>query len=463
MTAAAASRWAATEGGAVSVARGMAAPPGPGPALEVWGGLECSVIRVGDAWRDQLAETGHDRRDGDLDALAALGLRTLRYAVPWERVSPRRAEEADWARSDARLGRMRALGIRPVLGLLHHGSGPARTQLLDPDFPAALADYAGRAAERYPWVEDWVPVNKPLTTARFSGLYGHWFPHLRDGAATLRMVANQCLGVLLSMRAIRARIPGARLVQTEDIGRVFSTPQMAQQAGHENERRWLSLDLLLGRVGPGDPWWGMLREAGVAEATLDVLRGGEGAPDLLGINHYLTSDRFLDHRLHLHPAGTHGGNGRQAYADTEAFRAADAAEHEVGPGPRLLEVWARYRRPMVVAEAHNGGPDPVERVRWLLDVWQAAEAARAAGADLRAVTAWSLFGAVDWDSLLRERRGSYEAGAFDAGRDPPAPTLVAEAVAGLARDGTFDHPALRAQPGWWRRDDRFPPAVARVA
>ncbi len=431
------------------------------PPLEMWGGLECSVVRVGDDWRDQLAETGHDRRDGDLDAVAGLGVRTLRYSVPWERVSPLRADATDWARPDARLGRMRAMGLRPVLGLLHHGSGPARTQLLDPGFPEALADYAGRAAERYPWVEDWVPVNEPLTTARFSGLYGHWFPHLRDYGATLRMVVNQCRGVLLSMRAIRARIPGARLVQTEDIGRVFSTARMAGQAVHENERRWLSFDLLLGRVGRDHPWWGWLLGAGVPERHLAEFLDGDGAPDLLGVNHYLTSDRFLDHRLHLHHPGTHGGNGRQGYADTEAFRAPDVPEAEVGPAPRLLEVWARYRRPMAVTEAQNGGPDPAERALWLLDVWDAALAARAAGADLRAVTAWSLFGAVDWDSLLRRRGGSYEAGAFDAARDPPAPTLVAEAVAGLAREGRFDHPALRGRSGWWRRADRFP--AARVA
>ena len=438
------------------------APPET-PSLEMWGGLECSVVRVGDVWRDQLAETGHDRRDGDLDAVAALGIRTLRYSVPWERVSPSRADSADWARPDARLARMRSLGIRPILGLLHHGSGPARTQLLDPEFPEALADYAARAAGRYPWVESWVPVNEPLTTARFSGLYGHWFPHLRDGSATLRMLANQCRAVLLSMRAIRARIPGARLVQTEDIGRVFSTAQVAGQAAHENERRWLSFDLLLGRVERGGPWWGTLRGAGVPERHLDEFLDGEGAPDLLGVNHYLTSDRFLDHRLRLHHPGTHGGNGRQSYADTEAFRAPDAPEAEVGPGPRLLEVWERYRRPMAVTEAQNGGPDEAERARWLLDVWDGAQTARAAGADLRAVTAWSLFGAVDWDSLLRRRAGSYEAGAFDASRDPPTPTLVSEAIAGLAREGRFEHPALREREGWWRRADRFPALPSRVA
>jgi hypothetical protein len=47
-------------------------------------------------------------------------------------------------------------------------------------------------------------------------------------------------------RAIREVTPGARLVQTEDMGAVFSTPALEYQATFENHRRWLSLDLLCG-------------------------------------------------------------------------------------------------------------------------------------------------------------------------------------------------------------------------
>ena len=78
------------------------------------------------------------------------------------------------------MARIAELDLRPILGLPHHGSGPRYTDLLDPDFAPKLADFASRAAERYPWVKWWTPVNEPVTTARFSGLYGHWYPHARD-------------------------------------------------------------------------------------------------------------------------------------------------------------------------------------------------------------------------------------------------------------------------------------------
>ena len=50
--------------------------------------------------------------------------------------------------------------------------------------------------------------------------------------------------------AARSHATRAALVQTEDLGKTFSTAPLRYQAAHENERRWLSLDLLCGRVTP---------------------------------------------------------------------------------------------------------------------------------------------------------------------------------------------------------------------
>jgi dTDP-4-dehydrorhamnose reductase len=126
---------------------------------------------------------------------------------------------------------LRHQGIEPILGLVHHGSGPGYTSLADPQFPEKLARYAGQVARRYPWVRDWTPVNEPLTTARFSGLYGFWYPHAETEADFLRILFNECRGVMLAMRAIRETLPDARLVQTEDLGRNFCTERMRRIPG----------------------------------------------------------------------------------------------------------------------------------------------------------------------------------------------------------------------------------------
>src|SRR3954462_8190793 len=110
--------------------------------LELWAGHECTVNRVGGVFHDQTVRSGHQHRIDDLDRFAALGLRALRYPVLWERVAPDGLESADWSWSDERLARLRALRVRPIVGLLHHGSGPRDTSLVDPQFPQKLAAYA---------------------------------------------------------------------------------------------------------------------------------------------------------------------------------------------------------------------------------------------------------------------------------------------------------------------------------
>ena len=419
----------------------------------VWAGIECSMVRIGDEWRDQIRETGHFERADDLDRTAALGIRVLRYPVLWEHVAPDHPERLDWRWHDHRMERMRHLGISPIVGLVHHGSGPAYTDLLDPAFPQKLAAFADKVAARYPWARDWTPVNEPVTTARFAGLYGHWYPHHRDLGSFCRMVVNQCRGTALAMRAIRRHIPDARLIQTEDMGCVFATPDLQYQADHENDRRWLSFDLLCGHVDRSHPFLPLLRDAGISDADLDELRSGEAAPDILGINHYLTSERYLDHAQDAYPPHFMAGNGQEAYADVEAVRIVPSPG-ALGPRARLSEVWHRYRRPVAVTEAHHGCPEEVECLRWLNEVWTAACDLRTEGADIRAVTVWALFGSMDWRSLLRERAGAYEPGAFDARHYPPRRTMMAEAVASLVRTGSIGD-ARAHQPGWWKRPERI--------
>src|SRR5690554_4957706 len=189
--------------------------PGAGD-IALWGGVECTINRVGDAWSSQLERSGHLQRPEDLDAFAALGIAAVRQPVLWEQVAPGGMAHADWSWPDACLRRLRSHDIAPIVGLLHHGCGPAGTGLDEPGVAERFAHYAAAVARRYPWVRDWTPVNELLTTARFSGLYGHWSPHGRDPATFWRILANECRATVLAMRAIRRVIPDARLVQTDD-------------------------------------------------------------------------------------------------------------------------------------------------------------------------------------------------------------------------------------------------------
>ena len=433
------------------------------PDLELWGGHECTVNRVHDRYLDQTVLSGHQDRIEDLALFAELGIKALRYPVVWERVAPDRPDALDWSWTDQRLEEIRRLGMRPIAGLLHHGSGPAYTSLVADNFVELFADYAGAAAERYPWIEDWTPVNEPLTTARFCALYGHWHPHLQDEASFWQAFLNQIDGVRQAMRRIRAVNPAARLIQTEDLGQTYCTAPLTDQAAYENHRRWLTWDLLAGRVDREHPFWARFKRFGLADRVRSIA-DAPCPPDVVGVNHYLTSERFLDHRVDRYPPDRRGGNDFIAYADVEAVRVMSPGP--VGLAGLLEQAWDRYGLPMAVTESHNGCTRE-EQMRWTLEAWRAAERLRQRGADVRAVTAWALLGSHDWNSLLTVAAGHYEAGAFDLrGGKPhssvPMPNAMTRMLTDLAA-GREPHPVARGQ-GWWRRDVRleFQP-VTRIA
>jgi len=427
--------------------------------VELWAGVEPTINRVGDAYLDQCLRSGHRERLEDLDRFAGLGVKVLRQPVLWETAVALRGRDpadADLTFAEPALRRIRELGMRAIIGLVHHGSGPPHTDLLDDGFAEGLARYAGAVARAFPWVEEWTPVNEPLTTARFSCLYGHWHPHRRDEASFCRALVNQCRATALAMRAIRRVIPGARLVQTEDMGHTYATPALQDQADFDNQRRWVGIDLLRGCVDGHHPFHEWLRIHGISERELSFFRERPTPPDVLGLNYYVTSDRLLDERLEHYPPATHGGNGRQRYADVEAARV--RREGITGHLPLLRAAWRRQHLPLAFTEVHLGCTRE-EQLRWLAEAWEATRAARAEGIDARAVTAWSLLGAYDWNSLVTRDRGDYEPGVFDLRGGAPRPTALARMVTALATKGRFDHPLL-AVPGWWRRPTRLLPGLS---
>ncbi|BDE07369.1 hypothetical protein WPS_26450 [Vulcanimicrobium alpinum] len=414
--------------------------------FEVWASPEPTVARV-DANRivDQLALTGHDRRDGDVALLASLRIDASRTPVLWERAAPVDPAEIDLRWAERRLSLLRDAGIEPIVTLLHHGSGPRYTDLLDPAFPALFADYAEAVARAFPWVRRWTPINEPLTTARFATLYGVWFPNLADDHAFGRSMVHQTLAQQEAMARIRAIVPGAEFVLTEDLQRFTAGDDgVRDYVAFLRERMFLSAELVAGRVGAAHPLSGFLLDrGGVLAAELAALESRATAPDLVAFNHYPHSERYV----FTAPDGSIGDVPAVYVAGEEAPRAA----------PLLWAAAERLRLPLALGEVHVHAPAP-ERVRWLAQHVDDVRALRDAGVDVRAVGAWAAFGMTDWHSLLRDDAGVAEDGVFTfAGpRGEPRPTAVADAIAELVRTGRITAPR---RAGWWERDDRaIPPS-----
>lgn len=418
--------------------------------IEIWGGIECTINRVNDTFHDQLAFTGHYQRPDDLEKIASLGIRALRYPVLWEKHQPLKNSTIDSCWPAHQLYALKDFGITPIAGLVHHGSGPAFTNLQDHNFPELLAAYAKQVAQQFPWIEYYTPINEPLTTARFSGLYGLWYPHKKSDASYLKMLVNQLKGVVLSMKAIREINPDAKLVQTEDLAKIYSTPALQYQTEFENERRWLTYDLLCGKIDSNHYMWGYLKRNGLTEDVFNFFLENPCPPDIIGANYYVTSERYIDENIHDYPPHTIGGNGKQLYADVEAVRV--PLNEPSGLKVLLKEVWERFQIPVAITEAHlNCTRD--EQLRWFKYVYDCCLEVKEE-VKIIAVTAWSLLGAFGWDKLLTEPPGNYECGVFKIVNGEVKPTAMVALIKSLAEKGVCYH-SLFEKKGWWEREERY--------
>ncbi len=423
----------------------------PSHNLELWGGIECTINRVGDTWFDQLDYSGHYTRENDLSLFSNLGIKTLRYPILWEKHQPALNETINWTWIENQLNFLKDNGVTPIAGLLHHGSGPSFTNLLDENFPALFAKYAEAVATKFPWLQFYTPINEPLTTARFSGLYGFWFPHKKNDRSFAKMLLNQMKGVVLAMQAIKKINPQAKLVQTEDLGKTYSTPLLQYQAKFENERRWLTYDLLCGKVDASHVMWKYFSRLGIPEKDLIFFLQNPCPPDIVGFNHYVTSERFIDEDVKKYPLHAHGGNELHTYADVEAVRVA----HNQPSGLKVLlqEAWERYKLPIAITEAQlNCGRE--DQLRWLNEVWEVCKELKEEGVDIKAVTAWALLGSYGWESLLTSEKMLYEPGVFDVRSGIPRPTALTFFIKNIIASQNFLHPVIE-QKGWWQRDIRF--------
>ena len=364
------------------------------PALEIWGGVECTCNRVNDRYFDQLSLSGHRERLSDFNLFAELGIRVVRQGLLWEH----HQGDPSWRVADACIQSMAGAGITPIVGLVHHGSGPRHTNLTDESWPQSLAAYAGAVAAKYPLLDRYTPVNEPHTTARFSCMYGIWYPHHMSRTSYLRALLLQVKATVMSMKAIREVRSDALLIQTEDCGRTYATRELSSFCDMLNERRWLPIDLLSGRVEPNHPMFDYLVQNGISEAEILWFRDNPCPPNVIGLNYYLTSDRYLDHRVELFSQNRRSAEGN--FVDIEAVRI--WPDGISGFDDLLVEAWGRFHLPVAITEVHLGGEEE-EQIRWAAEAWYAAQYARQQGATCVAMTFWALLGSFFWIRWLLER------------------------------------------------------------
>ena len=325
---------------------------------------------------------GHDRcwRD-DIDRIADLGVRVLRYGIPWYRVNPAPGQ-FDWSWTDAVLPHLvETRGLTPIIDLVHYGTPLWLTrEFLAPDYPARVAEYAASFAARYRnLVNHYTPLNEPAVTAVRSGLVGAWPPYSRGKRGYVAVLLAVIRGMIATVEAIRREQPRAVFVHAEDLGlEVAASVELAPWASLRQAERWLPLDLACGLVREGHPLRDQLIAAGSSASELDSLADRAIRWDVLGVNFYPWSNRRWKRR----PDGS-VGFGRDLDSSSSALATLLAAVHD------------RYRYPVMVTETSASGSMP-RRLAWMSQAAAGVAAARAAGVPVVGLTWFPVFTMIDW-------------------------------------------------------------------
>lgn len=367
----------------------------------LWGvGIESSTIPHLDV--DQFQWTQHDRfwRD-DLRLVAGeLGLRHLRYALPWQALEPAPGC-FDWSLADERIGLCHELGIEPILDVMHFGTPRWLGQAVgDPRFPECLERLATALVERYrSVVRTWCPFNEPLVTSLFSGDFGFWPPHGRRWRGYMPVLARVAIATSRAIGAIRSAQPEATILSC-DAADAFQSrdPSLEEDVRRRNLRRFLLLDLVMGRVDAQHPLHGWIDDYGFSELDLEWLRTHPQSPDWIGLDYYPHSDWELER-------GPHGIVQKRASAPAGLYGVA-------------RDYHRRYGLPLLVSETSVDGK-PVHREVWLAQMVRDARRLRAEHVPLVGLIWWPLFDHLDWDGALTHRIGKlHQVGLYRLVREP---------------------------------------------
>jgi uncharacterized protein (DUF362 family)/beta-glucosidase/6-phospho-beta-glucosidase/beta-galactosidase len=377
-------------------------------------GIECSYPTIaapdGRSVRvDELEKTFHYRHwQQDLSLVRELGTRFLRYGPPYHRVHTA-PDVYDWEFTERVFAEMRRLGITPIVDLCHFGVPDWAGNFQNPDWPALFARYASAFAARFPWVQFYTPVNEIYVCARLSALDGIWNERKKDDRAFVTALKHLCRANLLAVEAILRTRPDAIFVQSESAEYFHlggSDPAMVRKAEWENQRRFLSFDLLFSRPPSLELGLYLLDNGMRREELRWFMSHGLSARIVMGNDYYETNEHVVAPGGAIKPAG-------------EVF----------GWSVITRQYFDRYHRPVMHTETNlrdaSGAP------RWLWKQFFNVRNLREQGVPVIGFTWYSLIDQVDWDSALSlDRAVVNPCGLYDLKRQPHP---VAEAYQEMIR------------------------------
>jgi hypothetical protein len=348
------------------------------------GGFECSCQKLADGRRlDLLAATRHDELvNEDYVRLRNAGMTACRDGVPWAIVE--RGRRFDFSRFTPMLQAARRHGVDVIWDLMHFG-WPDDTDPFAASFPVRFGQYAAAFARWMSMETDRVAMITPVNEVSFLAWAGGDVRCLNpfEAARGVELKAQLVRATIEAIEGIRLVLPCARFLQPEPVINIVPPQDHRKtwaRAESDNLVQYQAWEMLIGRVWPS-------------------LGGHPRYLDIVGVNFYPENQFMLD--------------GTQITRDDVRYRPFSKM---------LLDVYTRYRRPMIVSETGSEGDD---RASWLRYVSSQCIAALRQGCELHGVTLYPIVNHPGWVDERHCHDGLWDH-ADDTGHRQVDPVLLAE-------------------------------------
>ncbi len=348
-------------------------------------GIENTFVpqtRPGHRALDEYELMGHyEHWREDLSLAGDLGLKAMRWGVPWYKVEPE-PDRFDWRWTDKVIPFMvEELKILPVIDLMHYGCPFwLKREFANKNYPKFVARYAAEFATRYKDLISWyTPLNEPIINSLMCGMRGLWAPYLKGERGYIRIMMQLAKGIVRTVEAIKEIQPESVMVHVEATGLTRTIREdLAALAYEEKHRGYLCYDLISGCMTHDHLLFPWLVRNGAMPDDLDELRRNKIALDVIGMNFYpqwSTKQLYIDRR------------GRIAFQETE---------HEgEGFGELITDYYKRYQAPIMITETSAVGGEEV-REKWLESSVSIIKKLRGKGVPVIGYTWFPLFTMVDW-------------------------------------------------------------------
>jgi len=348
-------------------------------------GIENTFVpqtRTGHRALDEYELMGHyEHWRKDIGLAAELGLKALRWGIPWYKVEPE-PNRFDWSWTDEVIPFIvEELKILPIIDLIHYGCPLwLNKEYANKDYPQYAAHYAAEFANRYKKSIRWyTPLNEPIINSLMCGMRGLWPPYLKGDSGYIKLMMQLAKGIVRTVKAIKEIDPDSIMVHVEATGMTRTVREdLASIAREEEHRGYLCYDLISGRLTHDHVLFSWLIRNGVAPDALNDLQQNNISLDVIGMNFYpqwSTKQLYIDKR------------GKLAFRETEP---------EGGGFAELIrQYYNRYQVPVMITETSAIGSDEI-RERWLESSVSMIKNLRGEGVPVIGYTWFPLFTMIDW-------------------------------------------------------------------